>query len=116
MINARLKGVVLVAAAAAAVTIGTGAAHASGVAPCPSGYACLYDNIHTGDAPTEYYHYGSYNLNNVTGTHRFTNNQTGGAKAYLCTGYNGTGSCQLVPAGQTVTRDFGPINSIYLHA
>lgn len=80
--------------------------------PCPSGYACLY----SGSGYTKYGTYGSHNLSGVTGSHYFFNAQTGGALAYLCTGYNGTGSCEKVAAGVGVTRDFGPINSIYLQA
>jgi hypothetical protein len=80
--------------------------------PCPSGYACLYD----GSAYSKYGSYGAHNLSGVTGSHFFFNAQTGGAKAYLCTGYNGTGTCTNVPAGTGTTKNFGPINSIYLSA
>ena len=75
------------ASAAGALTTGTG---------CPSGYACLYPQNagwNGGKPSARYYRYGSYNLVNQYGTHRFFNNQTGGAGAYLCTGYNGGGTC-----------------------
>ncbi|HEX4059407.1 MAG TPA: hypothetical protein VHY58_00175 [Streptosporangiaceae bacterium] len=95
---------------------GATVASASGVVVCPSGDACLYPNPPTAGAPREYYHYGYYNLSGVYGTRRFTNNQTGGAKAYLCQGYDGDGPCQLVTADSTVNVNFTPINSIYLSA
>lgn len=109
-------GTALGAGVAGAGVAGAGPASAAGVVPCPSGYACLYPNPPTAGEPAEYYHYGYYNLSDVYGILRFTNNQTGGAKAYLCDGYNGGGPCQLVPAGTTVNVNFTPINSIYLSA
>lgn len=105
----------------AGVLLGAGgftatAANAYGIVPCPSGYACLYPNPPTAGDPTEYYHYGVYKLSDVTGDHEFINDQTGGAKAYLCTGNDGNGSCQLVTVGNPVVVNFNPINSIYLES
>ncbi len=46
----------------------------------------------------------------------YLNNQTGGAIAFLCKGYNGRCSCERIANGRGVIRDFGPINSVYLRA
>jgi hypothetical protein len=91
-------------------------ADAVGIPTCPSGRACLYQNPPQAGDPAEFYHYGAYNLSDVLGYHLFRNAQTGGAKAYVCTGYNGTGTCTNVPAGTAANINFTPINSIYLHA
>ena len=82
---------------------------------CQDGNACLYksDSLASG-VMYAYYNYGSYNLSNVYGRHFFVNQQTGGAKAYLCTGYNGGGTCTLIPALHYGNYDFTPINSIKL--
>lgn len=95
----------------------TTTASAAGITPCPSKDACLYSNPPTAGPPREYYNYGAYNLSGVYGDREFINNQVDGAKAYLCTGYNGDGKCQLVPADSgPVIVNFTPINSIYLSA
>lgn len=113
MSRRRSKALILTAMSAA-VMVGSTAFSASAVAaprdPCPKGYACLYD----GASYTKYGKYGSHNLHGVTGTHYFFNAQTGNAKAYLCTDYNGNGTCYYVAAGTGVSRDFRPIYSIYL--
>lgn len=88
----------------------------AGRASCPSGDACLYDGAPGTQSYQAYYHYGAHNLSGVTGDHYFFNAQTNNAKAYLCTGYNGDGTCTLVKADTGVTKNFTPINSIYLEA
>jgi hypothetical protein len=97
----------------------TGAEAASGM--CPSGYACLYtksayDNTY-GTYYRTFYKYGYYNLQGEYGARVMINNQTGGAKVWLCYGYNGT-DCFAGPAAQGPRYDFNidPINSIKLTA
>jgi hypothetical protein len=77
---------------------------------------CIYpDASWNGGHPSEmYYNYGSYNLSNDFGTKRFFNNQSGGAWAGLCTGWNGGGTCGWQPAYTYSDDDFTPINSIVL--
>ncbi len=122
----------VMSAASIAVTSGclvfasAGSASATSAAPaggtyanCPYGDACLYQKGDTtgSSKPTKYYHYGAHNLSNVTGNRIFFNNQSGGAVAYLCTGYNGGGKCFLIKAYNYVNPyDFTPVNSIYLAA
>lgn len=106
-------------AAGAFMATGATAASAATYAGCPSGYACLYPQNAgwNGNVPSaKYYRYGSYNLVNQFGTHRFFNNQTGGAGAYLCTGYNGTGTCSRIGTYTYTDWNFTPINSIVLRA
>jgi hypothetical protein len=96
---------------------GAATASAATYAGCPSGYACLYpqDAGWNGGHPSAlYYRYGSYNLTNQFGIHRFFNNQTGGAGAYLCTGYNGSGTCYRQAPYTYSDTNFTPINSIVL--
>jgi hypothetical protein len=84
---------------------------------CPSGYGCMYAKNagwNGGVVQHKWMEYGAHNLSDITGTHRFFNNQTGNAEAALCTGYNGTGTCYYVPAGYWVDYDFTPINSVLL--
>jgi hypothetical protein len=84
---------------------------------CPLGDVCLYpENAgwNNGQPEYEYYKYGVYNLSNVFGTHRFFNNQTGGAKGAFCTGYNASGTCYYQPPGTWSDDNFTPINSILL--
>nr|WP_246306084.1 hypothetical protein [Allobranchiibius huperziae] len=109
----------LVFASTASVSPASAAPAGGTYAHCPYGYACLYQKGDTdgSSTPTTYYHYGAHNLSNVTGNRIFFNNQSGGAVAYLCTGYNGTGSCFLVKAYTYVNPyNFTPVNSIYLSA
>ncbi|MGI5466384.1 hypothetical protein [Streptomyces sp. CA-132043] len=62
-----------------------------------------------------FYSYGAHNLSNQVGQHYVLNNQTGGATARTCTGYNGTGDCQgFIQPGYYVDKDLTPINSILL--
>jgi hypothetical protein len=84
---------------------------------CPAGYVCYYPQNAgwNGDRPSvKYYRYGSYNLSEQYGTHRLFNNQTDGAKAYTCTGWNGGGTCTRLDAGQWADRNITPVNSIKL--
>jgi hypothetical protein len=83
---------------------------------CASGWVCYYPGAGwNGDAPAaSYYYYRAYNLSEQHGRHRIFNNQTDGAKAYTCTGWNGSGTCTEIPAGQWVDRNIAPINSIKL--
>lgn len=101
---------------------------------CPSGYACLYtdntDILGPTHPHTNYYYYGYDNFSNVTGNHYIVNNQTGGARVYLCTGYNGTncttpnppfytpgyGNLNYIKAGYFTNYNFTPINSMVLCA
>jgi hypothetical protein len=90
---------------------------ASTIAGCADGYVCLYpEGVYWRDSSPEqrWYNYGSYNLVNKYNMHWIFNNQTGGAKAYICTGSGGGGSCELVPAGWSYYRNFTPINSVKL--
>ncbi len=69
-----------------------------------------------GDRPSHaYYSYGAHNLSGQVGQHYVFNNQTGGAKARTCTGYDGTGDCQgFMDPGYYVDKDLTPVNSIVL--
>jgi hypothetical protein len=103
------------ALAATGAGLAPGIAHASGKVPaCPSGYACLYANPPTDGIIDQWTTYGYHNLSDIYGIHEFSNAQTGGALAYLCTGYDGEGTCTPVQAGSTVSVNFTPINSVYL--
>jgi hypothetical protein len=93
-----------------------GSVKAAAAPTCPAGYACLYPTGSEAGTPIKFYTYGAHNLSNVYGMHEFFNAQTGGAVAYLCTGYNGGGSCQLVRASFAEIVNFTPINSVYLSA
>ncbi|UQW99400.1 hypothetical protein [Streptomyces sp. RerS4] len=83
---------------------------------CPSGYVCLYPNASwNGGRPTyKWYTYGAHNLGNQFGVKRLFNNQTGGAIARNCTGYNGTGCQGVQPAGSYADYDYTPYNSVLL--
>jgi hypothetical protein len=108
-------------AAGAVMSVGaataTSASAAGSYEGCPSGYVCLYpENAgwNGGHPSALYYYYGAYNLSNQYGTHRFFNNQTGGAVGHICTGYDGGGTCLGQPAGTWSDDNFTPINSITL--
>jgi hypothetical protein len=95
------------------------AAHAATYQGCPDGWVCLYpqDTGWNGGRPShKWYYYGSYNLSNQFGTHRFFNNQTGGAKAWTCLNYGGTNCPTYQPAGSWWDYNFTPINSVKLTA
>ena len=83
---------------------------------CPAGYVCLYpDASWNGGHPSYmWYTYGAHNLSNQFGYHRFFNNQTGGAIARNCTGYNGTGCQGIQAAGTYYDYDYTPYNSVLL--
>lgn len=86
---------------------------------CPSGYVCIYPSTNwNGGVPSlKFLTYGYHNLTNVTGHHRIFNNQTGGASAYGCSGYGGTGSMLfgLFSPGWA-DEYFTPVNSVVLNA
>ncbi|MCX4694655.1 hypothetical protein [Streptomyces sp. NBC_01408] len=114
------RGAAALATAAVAVIAlnGTaGAAPADAWAGCPDGAVCIYpQNQNPAVKPTHiFYAYGAHNLSNQFGNHWVLNNQTGGASANLCTGYNGAGCGYLIEAGKGVYADLGPINSIRLN-
>jgi len=96
-----------------------GATTAATTEGCPSGWVCIYPSTNwNGGVPSlKFYTYGYHNLSNVTGNHRFFNNQTGGASAYNCSGYNGTGT-DLGGVHATLWADvnFTPVNSVVLDA
>ena len=95
------------------------AAPADAAEGCPSGYVCIYPSTNwNGGVPSlKFLTYGYHNLNNVVGNHRFFNNQTGGASAYNCSGFNGTGT-DLGGVHATLWADvkFTPVNSVVLDA
>lgn len=64
----------------------------------------------------QYYTYGVHNLSNKIGYYYVDNNQTGGATATLCYGYNGV-NCTggTIKAGEICWKDLTPINSIRLN-
>jgi hypothetical protein len=100
-----------------AATAATSASAAGSSEGCPLGDVCIYPQNagwNGGHPSAEYYHYGAYNLVNQLGTHRFFNNQTGGAVGHICTGYNGGGTCLGQPAGTWSDDNFTPINSVTL--
>lgn len=114
-------------AAAGAVTFGSAAAaHAQTFYGCPEGAVCVYpaEKSYTDSSPELLlWSYGAHNLSNIYGYRDIINNQTGGASANLCLGYNGTNCSDpgaanngYLPA-QTVmiNTDFGPVNSITLN-
>lgn len=103
------------------------AAHASTWDGCPDGAVCVYaegeDAISTSVPELVLWSYGAHNLSNMYGPHDVVNNQTGGASANLCLGYNGTncydpqvgGFGHLEAQSVAVSVDFTPINSILLN-
>ncbi|MCC0097023.1 MULTISPECIES: hypothetical protein [Streptomyces] len=107
-------------AATGVMALGTGVLAASPatasdhtVDGCPSGYGCIYTpgwGSHTVDV--KFNAAGTYNLSNKNDWRWVLNNQTGGWKFKLCTGYNGTGSCEDMPLDQWRWRDITPINSV----
>ncbi|MGP3979727.1 hypothetical protein [Streptomyces sp. KR80] len=109
----------LALAAGAITTVTAPQAQAAATAAshgCPSGYVCMYPGAGwNNDRPThKWYTYGAHNLSNVYGVHRLFNNQTGGATARTCTGYNGTGCQGYLGAGWYIDKNMTPINSITL--
>ena len=82
---------------------------------CPSGAVCVYGQDAPAQTPTDvYWSYGAHNLSNQVGWHWVLNNQTGGAHAHLCLGYNGANCNYDLPAQTGVRADLTPVNSITL--
>lgn len=108
-------------AAGAMLAVGLVAAPAAEAATrhgCPDGYVCIYpENAGwNNDKPShKYYKYGTYNLRGQYGQHWVLNNQTGGAKLRLYTGYAATGGFAVVNPGTGVNYNLSPINSIELY-
>lgn len=113
-VGAALAASLLTASPAAAMWIDDNPGPA--VDSCPPGNVCVYDAlIPVGMTPEHrYYYYGSYNFVNETNDHTVWNNQTGGARALLCLGYNGTNCTVTIPAGQAFHGSLTPYNSIKL--
>ncbi|NUS12241.1 MAG: hypothetical protein HOY69_12720 [Streptomyces sp.] len=83
---------------------------------CPSGAVCVYAQDADAVTPTDvYWSYGAHNLSNQTGWHWVLNNQTGGAHAHLCQGYNGADCTYDIAAQNGVRADLTPVNSITLN-
>ncbi|MEV6997874.1 hypothetical protein AB0N62_09290 [Streptomyces sp. NPDC093982] len=124
----RLRGATVSAAiAVTAVTTMVGASPAAAmwiddnpgptVDNCSPGHVCVYDTlIPVGNPVPEhrYYYYGTYNFVNEYDDHTVWNNQTGGARALLCLGYNGTNCTVTIPAGKAFHGSLTPYNSIKL--
>ncbi|AUY48033.1 hypothetical protein [Streptomyces sp. CB01881] len=108
----------LALATAAVTALGaTGAQAADGSWDgCPYGAVCVYgEGAPTSTPPTDvFWSYGAHNLQNKTGWHWVLNNQSGGAHAHLCLGYNGTNCNYDMPAQNGVWADLTPVNSITL--
>jgi len=96
---------------------------------CRLQWVCLYTdhtNVLSAAHPhTDYFNYGFDNFSNVTGMHWLFNNQTGGARVYLCRNFGGTNcppftvggvTFKYIPAGVAVNYNMTPINSIRLCA
>ncbi|WP_435060210.1 hypothetical protein [Streptomyces sp. bgisy060] len=104
-------GVMTTGAAASASTAGQ-ADHG-----CASGWVCIYRGWEEWAASTPehtYYRYGTYKFYNEFDIHMAFNNQTGGAKAYLCRNSNGTNCDQLLIADGVYSVNLTPYNSIKL--
>jgi hypothetical protein len=115
----RIASAITVMAATAAVMVGTTAtaAQAATVHGCRAGWVCLYpeDAGWNGDSPSyEWYEYGTYALSNQFGNHVIFSNQTGDAVVSPCLDYGGTNCLDFVLAGDSITIDFTPINSVVL--
>ena len=119
-----LKRIALSAAAigaAATMSLAAGASPAQAAtqadtfAGCEEGYVCIYpDATWNHDPILKFYTYGAHNLNNVYGTKRLFNNQSGGAKAQNCLGFNGTNCLGVLESYTATDADFTPINSVRL--
>jgi len=114
-----IQGIAALTFAAGAMTsIGATGAQAAGTYQgCPYGAVCVYPQgaDWNGGHPSDvYYSYGAHNLSNQTGTHIVFNNQSDGATAHLCTGYDGAGCGFKLNAYTYTGADLTPINSITL--
>jgi hypothetical protein len=110
------------------VTSLTGAtpAHAAGgtYLGCPYGWVCIYRDTTFSTITQKFFSYGPHNLVNQFGRRPVVNNQSGGATATLCYGYNGV-NCDpgwtLPPVEGTPCSacysypDLTPFNSIVLN-
>ena len=116
----KVRTIIAIAVATVAVVAATASsAEAAGtVHGCPSGYVCVYPQSRgwNGDRPSlRFYTYRAHNLSNQFGIHRVFNNQYGGAWAWMCRGYNGTGGLAgTLGAGYFYDFNLTPINSIEL--
>ncbi|MEU5208623.1 hypothetical protein [Streptomyces sp. NPDC020742] len=114
----RVLAMGVAAATATVLTAGTAKAEAAGGpwAGCPYGAVCIYpQNQDPAVSPTDiFWSYGAHNLSNTYGWHWVLNNQSGGAHARLCTGYNGAGCSYDMAAQHGVYADLTPINSVTL--
>lgn len=114
----RATAIAAVTVAVAALSVGTAqAVKSDSWAGCPDGAVCIYpQNQNPAVSPTDvFYSYGAHNLSGKVGNHWVLNNQTGGATANLCTGYNGAGCGGAIAASTGVYADLGPIYSIRLN-
>jgi hypothetical protein len=118
----RISRIVVTGATVIAVSLGgmVAATPASAATQgCPSGAVCIYPQNagwNGGHPSLIYFTYGAHNLSNQVGTHRFFNNQTGGASAYGCSGYNGTGQDLFGnDAPGWSDQNFTPVNSVVLN-
>ncbi|MFI5667789.1 hypothetical protein [Streptomyces sp. NPDC051704] len=108
-------------AATGVLALGTGVLAASPASAsdqafygCASGDACIWGAgapLETG--PTNAYRQArTYNLSNQNDYHYVKNNQTGGWKFKLCTGWNGTGTCYTLYQDELWWVNLTPINSV----
>ncbi|GAB1694792.1 hypothetical protein [Krasilnikovia sp. M28-CT-15] len=116
----RVAAAIATSAASVAMLLGATAVPAQAattVQGCRAGYVCIYPkNSWNGGHPFyQFLTYGAHNISNQYGMHRIFNNQTGGAKVYVCAGRNGT-KCYTPgqPAFTYMDINLTPINSVKL--
>ncbi|BCJ50147.1 hypothetical protein Asp14428_16220 [Actinoplanes sp. NBRC 14428] len=113
---AAATGAAIMMAVAAGGAPAQAATSADTYAWCEEGYVCIYGDTSWNRPPIlKFYTYGAHNLNNVLGAKRIFNNQTGGALAQVCDGYNGTNCGVVVHPWTYWDLDFTPINSVRLY-
>lgn len=113
--SAAAIGAAIVMSLAAGGAPAQAAVQADTYAGCEAGYVCIYPDASWNHAPIlKFYTYGAHNLNNVHGYKRIFNNQTGGARAQTCRGYNGTDCNTPFGSFSYGDEDFTPINSVRL--
>ncbi|MER5354778.1 hypothetical protein ABT093_31145 [Kitasatospora sp. NPDC002551] len=122
----RFKAMLGTAAATATLAVGllgtAGTAEAATTGSwlgCDDGWVCVYaegQEPTAGTVTSGYYTYGAHNFVNELNFHWVTNNQTGGATATLCYGYDGT-NCTgpTIPAGVAINVNLTDFNSIVLN-
>jgi hypothetical protein len=116
----RVASVAAATAATAAMMVGTTSqaqAATDDWAGCPEGAVCIYpEGQDPAVSPTHvFWSYGPHNLSGQYGYHWVLNNQTGGARAKLCNGYDGGGSCHHgMAANHGWWTDLTPVNSVVL--